>query len=123
MNKWAEYTSAHPSMILPIGYHALKDDPNNYLTKILELINYPIAPANIKEAIENSTLNKMRQAERADADNPWANISSKGADNPNSFHSRKGITGEYKTFFTLEEIEKINRIIKSELSSYYSRYF
>lgn len=123
MNKWAEYVLAHPNKILPIAYHALKEDPKIYLIKILDLINYPVSTTHISEAIENSTLSKMRQAERADADNPWANTSSKGADNPNSFHSRKGITGEYKTFFASEEIEKINRIIKSELSSYYSHYF
>jgi len=122
MNKWADYTIAHPDQIVPVAYHALKEAPSDYLTQILDLIDYPVQAAHITQAISNCTLQRMRQKESSDSANPWANTDGKSADNPNSFHSRKGITGEYKTFFSAEEINKINDIISNNLHPYYSAY-
>ncbi len=122
MNKWATYTQRHPELILPVSYAELKQTPHTYLSDILSHIAYPVSDDNIHKGVENCTMQRMQRAESKDAAHPWSNTSSQSKDNPNSFHSRKGITGEYKTFFSAKEIDHINSLIKSNLDHYYSAY-
>jgi len=115
MNKWLEYSRKYPDTVLNIAYDDLKLNTYENLAALFDHINYKVSKESINTAIENTTLAKMRQAESGNADNPWSTTKKKG--NPNSFHSRKGIVGEYKTFFTEEEIAHINKIISENLDS------
>lgn len=115
MNKWLKYSRQYPKAILNVSYDELKADPHQSLKNILGHIGYQVSDNSIAKAIENTTLQKMRQNESGDSDNPWS--TTQGKNNPNSFHSRKGIIGEYKTFFSQEEISRIDEIISKNLDS------
>lgn len=121
MNKWAAYTQSYPEVIYPVSYEQLKTDPVTKLSAQLRHINYPIEGNLVQSAVDNCTLERMRKSESSRADNPWSNTTNTD-NNPNSFHSRKGITGEYKEFFSPKEIEHINELIGKHLDGYYSQY-
>jgi len=121
MNKWAEYTVKNSNLILSISYEGLKEDTFLQMQKIFKQIAFEVSNDNILQAIENCTLEKMRKKESVKSDTPWNHSS--GTNNPNAFHSRKGISGEYKTFFNDKEVQYMDDLIKKELNPYYSTYF
>ncbi len=118
MNKWLKYSQNNPDIVLNMSYDELKKNPFDSMKKILNHVGSGVSDDSIKAAIENTTLQKMRQNESGNADNPWA--TTKGKDNPNSFHSRKGIIGEYKTFFSQEDINYIDKLINENLDSVFN---
>jgi len=120
MNKWANYSEEHPEKIMALSYDQLKKDTESQLIQIFDFLKYPVNNHHIPEAIKKCSLERMQKAESGKSDNPWANT--KTANNQNAFQSRKGISGEYKTFFNESEIEHINSIVDSQLLPYYSDY-
>lgn len=121
MNKWARYTQSHKDLILPIAYEELKENTNSHISSLFGHINYDMDEENIEKAIEHCTLEKMRNREADKQKNPWLHKNEKNQD-PNSFHFRKGISGEYKSFFSQEQIAHINKVIKENLDPFYSSY-
>lgn len=113
MNKWKDYAQKNKTQIVEVSYEGLKQNTSNSIKKLFEHLDYNINSEILNKAIDACTLQKMRAKESAKAGNPWSNTSSK---NENSFHSRKGIVGEYNSFFNKKEIEKINKIIKEKLN-------
>ena len=85
------------------------------LARLFDFWDIPVSSENIKQAIENCTLDKMRQKEKENADSPWM-VTKKGAGN-NAFHSRKGMIGEYLEFFSEDQVSLINQKIGENLES------
>lgn len=119
MNKWAKFSTQHQN-VLALGYYQLKSETQDYLKQIFDFLEIDMDDSHIDLAIQQSSLSRMQAAEGSKAKNPWSNTDPNKS--PNSFHSRKGITGEYKSFFSSDEIASINNIIKDSLDPYYSHY-
>lgn len=114
MNKWKRFSDENPHDIIEVSYEKMKSNPNEVLSDILTFWNFNITDRSlIDQAIQNCSLKNMRKAESENSTSPWSHTSSTG--NQNSFQSRKGIIGEYKDFFSTEEVEKINDIMHHNL--------
>ena len=106
-----------------MSYEDLKEDSADHLLALMNHIGYPVINEVVTEALKNCTLDRMRMQESGSTDNPWANTDTGSNHDVNVFHSRKGISGEYKEFFTSDQIAHINVIIDQHLNkSYYSNY-
>lgn len=123
MNRWARYAIAHKENVYALSYEDLKEDSADHLLALMNHIGYPVINEVVTEALKNCTLDRMRMQESGSTDNPWANTDTGSNHDVNVFHSRKGISGEYKEFFTSDQIAHINVIIDQHLNkSYYSNY-
>lgn len=115
MNKWLKNSDAHSDKIMSLSYETMRQDTETDLARLFEFWDIPVSPENIKQAIENCTLDKMRQKEKENADSPWM-VTKKGAGS-NAFHSRKGMIGEYLEFFSEDQVDQINDKINGKLDA------
>ena len=115
MNKWHKFSSKNADSICRMSYETMRKDTESELARLFEFWDIPVSGENIKQAIENCTLDKMRQKEKENADSPWM-VTKKGAGN-NAFHSRKGMIGEYLEFFSEDQVSLINQKIGENLES------
>ena len=115
MNKWLKNSDAHSDKIMILSYETMRQDTETDLARLFEFWDIPVSPENIKQAIENCTLDKMRQKEKENADSPWM-VTKKGAGS-NAFHSRKGMIGEYLEFFSEDQVDQINDKINGKLDA------
>ena len=115
MNKWLKNSDAHSDKIMSLSYETMRQDTETDLARLFEFWDIPVSPENIKQAIENCTLDKMRQKEKENADSPWM-VTKKGAGS-NAFHSRKGMIGEYLEFFSEDQVDQINDKINEKLDA------
>ena len=115
MNKWLKNSDAHSDKIMSLSYETMRQDTETDLARLFEFWDISVSPENIKQAIENCTLDKMRQKEKENADSPWM-VTKKGAGS-NAFHSRKGMIGEYLEFFSEDQVDQINDKINGKLDA------
>ena len=115
MNKWLKNSDAHSDKIMSLSYETMRQDTETDLARLFEFWDIPVSRENIKQAIENCTLDKMRQKEKENADSPWM-VTKKGAGS-NAFHSRKGMIGEYLEFFSEDQVDQINDKINGKLDA------
>ena len=115
MNKWYKFSGENTESVCRMSYETMRKDTEAELARLFDFWDISVSRKNIEQAIENCTLDKMRQKEKENADSPWM-VTKKGAGN-NAFHSRKGKIGEYLEFFTEEQVSRINAQIDSNLDA------
>lgn len=59
------YTALQPYKHMIVTYESLRDNTNEFLEKILDFIELPLSMNDIKEIVNNSTLNKMKELEKS----------------------------------------------------------
>jgi len=109
MNKWQRYAETYPDQVFRISYEDMRKNTETELSAMFDFWDLSISKSNRLQAIENCTLERMKQKEKMDADSPWMVTSNKS--NNNAFQSRKGMIGEYKEFFEPSDIDYINEQI------------
>ena len=115
MNKWYKFSGENTESVCRMSYETMRKDTEAELARLFDFWDISVSHENIKQAIENCTLDKMRQKEKENADSPWM-VTKKGAGN-NAFHSRKGMIGEYMEFFSEEQVSLINQKINENLEA------
>ena len=115
MNKWLKFSDENTESVCRMSYETMRKGTESELARLFDFWDIPVSSENIKQAIENCTLDKMRQKEKENADSPWM-VTKKGAGN-NAFHSRKGMIGEYLEFFSEDQVSLINQKIGENLES------
>lgn len=117
-NIWAENRQI-PAGFLLVRYEDMKQDPSRELRRVLDFLGLQwIGAETLSEAVEFAAFENMRKMEAA------GNFQS-GMLNPaektdkESYKTRKGQVGGYKSYLSEEEVERLNRKIRDGLSSYY----
>lgn len=114
LNSWRRYCQRHSAQTLAISYEKLRQNPSEQLGRVAEFFGLALSPKAIQQAVDKANFKKMREKERlSDGKNPW--VTPADVSDTRSFKVRKGIVGEYKEFFSEDQLTRINSIIKEEL--------
>lgn len=114
MRAWFDYSQNHDNVLL-ISFESLKTDGMATLKTFFEFIEIKdIDEEIIAQALKQCEFKKMHEKERKGAaSNPW--FSPKDKDDPRSFKTRSGKSGEYANFFSAEELNIIEGYMKARL--------
>lgn len=118
MNKWLNYSEAHPEEIFRMSYEEMKKSPLDTLKNMCIFMGMNIDEDTISQAIKASDIKKMQKKQASSTNkDPWT--TTKTPKNTNSFQSRKGKVGEHKEFFSPEQLQRINDSINELLDKKY----
>lgn len=115
MNIWLE-NSHVPDGFHLLTYEQLHSDPIFSFRKLLKFMDIPVVPEFLQAAVKESSFEKMKRIEmNGSLKEPWMNPGSK--DTNHSVKIRKGKVGGFRQELSIEDIEFLNDVIRSELSS------
>lgn len=115
MNIWLE-NSHVPDGFHLLTYEQLHSDPIFSFRKLLKFMDIPVVPEFLQAAVKESSFEKMKCMEmNGSLKEPWMKPGSKDTDH--SVKIRKGKVGEFRLELSIEDIEFLNDVIRSELSS------
>lgn len=114
MNHWNRFAKEQPERVLRMQYEQMRTEPFEAMRRFFDFCQMTISDESIRFAIEACAFKRM-QAKEASGDfkNPW--LSRMRKDDPNSGKVRKGKSGEYREFFTPEQVESLNRLLDEDL--------
>lgn len=95
--KYKDYSIQRPNQVIIVKFEDLKSDPYDTLKKVLFFLGVDVSQSCIKTCIERNTFEKLSGGR-----NP-------GEEDPNSFF-RKGIVGDWRNYFSQENIEIFKKI-------------
>lgn len=114
MNHWMQFYKEHTDSCIGVSYEQLRGDTRTNLQQIISFLNLDVSSESIDNAIESCSFRAMKSKEREGAfENP--RLAPTRKEEECSFKIRSGKTGEYRDFFTEQQIEHMNAIIDSEL--------
>lgn len=114
LNVWTQYVEKHADQAMMVRYEDLKEDPVQVMDRICAFMDFDCSPKLIETAVENTRFEKMQRREREiKSDNPWVLPGDRR--NTNSFKARKGMVGEFQSFFTKEELDTLNGLIQTHM--------
>ena len=115
MNAWHNYIQQNKVKSFMISYEELKQDTVGTLKQICSFVGLEMKNDALEYAVESCQFNKMQKKEKEGVyNNPW--LAPRDKENVKSFKVRSGKSGEYKEFFSLEQLNLINSIIIDELN-------
>jgi hypothetical protein len=117
LNQWAAARTV-PRAFLLVRYEDLKRDTPGELRRLLEFLSVKPTEAEVRAAVEASSLENMRKLEQAGAVNSPAMRPADAAD-ANSYKVRKGVVGGHTELFSAEDIAFLNEKIMRELDPFY----
>ncbi len=122
MNKWNRYSAQCSDRVMALSYEALKNEPLNRMKEVFAFLGYDVSEEHIETAIQRCSIKRMKEDQKNMGNTPWSYVADKS--NANAFQTRKGMSGEYREFFTDAEITKILSIIAEKLDpSFPENYF
>ncbi|MCF8078540.1 MAG: sulfotransferase domain-containing protein [Desulfobacterales bacterium] len=117
MNRWLEYVQTHDHCIM-VSYENLKADPVATLASVCELFGFHAGDNALNEAIDACSFAKMQLKEKEKtAKSPRLQMTND--QEPHSRKVRRGRVGDHRAFFSVNELERMNRIITAELDPIY----
>ncbi|KAM5227208.1 sulfotransferase 1A1-like [Ctenodactylus gundi] len=102
VQEWWELSRTHP--VLYLFYEDLKENPKREIQKILEFIGRPLPEETVDLIVKHTSFKEMKK-------NPMANYTTIPAvhmDHEVSPFMRKGITGDWKSTFTVAQNERFD---------------
>lgn len=115
MNIWLE-NSHVPDGFHLLTYEQLHSDPIFSFRRLLDFMGVPVISGVLESAVKESSFEKMKRMEmNSSLQEPWMNPGSK--DTNHSMKIRKGKVGGFSEELSAEDIEFLNDVIQSELSS------
>lgn len=117
MNGWEGHLDRIRDHLL-IKYEDLRSDPIAVLSRISEFIGGGFTSDQIERAVSFASFESLKEKERQGFFDSERLRPSDSAD-PESFKVRRGKVGGYKDYFTMEQLETIDRIVDSQLSPFY----
>jgi len=117
-NIWAEKRDV-PAEFLCVRYEDMKADPARELVKVLEFIGVRgVSDDAIKSAVEFASFDNMKQMEKTNALGS-SRLRPHDSKDPDSYKVRKGKVGGYADYLTHEQIDGLNRKMRSTLTDFY----
>lgn len=116
MNGWAEEMERIDSLLI-VRYEDLRSKTEETLSRILDFMETPGAPDQIREAVEFSSVESMRKMEEKKTF--WLSggrMVPKDRSNPESYKVRRAKVGGYRDYFSAEEIARVDDVIREQLS-------
>ncbi|MGD8387554.1 MAG: sulfotransferase domain-containing protein [Desulfobacteraceae bacterium] len=114
LNVWFRYVENHPDSAMAVRYEDLREEPEKTLEEICTFMEFPYSRTEIEIAVERTRFDKMQRKEReGQGANPW--ITPGDRKNPQSYKARKGTVGESASFFSPEELNALDKMIKEHL--------
>ena len=119
MNLWA---SEAPRLkdFLVVRYEDLRADTEKTLERVLEFMGAQAGDAQIKEAVEYSSLENMKKMEQTKTF--WLSggrMVPKDRANPHSYKVRRGKVGGFRDYFEDDQVKRIETLMASTLSPYF----
>jgi len=115
MNIWLENSHVPESFHL-LTYEQLHTDPILSFRKFLKFMDIPVVPEFVQAVVKESSFEKMKKMElNGSFKEPWMSPGSK--DTNRSVKIRKGKVGGFRQELSIKDIEFLNDVIRSELSS------
>lgn len=119
LNKWQQYGLTYPKHVLLVSYEELQEAPLPILVEIADFWKLGLSKEALEKGKERAAFNRMRAKENAKTLTPW-NYTPQTS-NRHSYHARSGKTGEYHSFFSEAEKERINQILINNLNQAYQK--
>ncbi len=115
MNMWIEHSHI-PHKFLLVSYEQVHRDPYAIFEEILNFCDIPVTPSFIEKAVVESSFEKMKQVEvQQKKQEPWLRPGSENFGK--SMKTRKGKVGGYEEELSTEDIQFLNEIINTNLTS------
>jgi hypothetical protein len=100
--KYMDYSARLPEQVFMVRYEDLKSDPYNTLEKVLDFLKVESSPSIARKCIGINTFEKLSRGR-------------KPGEEDSSHFFRKGITGDWRNYFSQENIEIFKQIAGSTL--------
>jgi hypothetical protein len=116
MNLWAEEAQRLQGFFL-LRYEDLRADTAGTLKRLLEFMGTPGTPEEIREAVEFSSYENMKQMEQKKTF--WLSggrMVPKDRSNPDSYKVRRAKVGGYRDYFDDDEVAQIEALVSTTLS-------
>lgn len=102
VQEWWELSRTHP--VLYLFYEDLKENPKREIRKILEFLGRSLSEETVDHIVQHTSFKEMKK-------NPMANyttIPTEIMDHSISAFMRKGVTGDWKSIFTVAQNERFD---------------
>ena len=119
LNLWAREAPRLDDFLM-VRYEDLRTDTEKTLKNILAFMEVPANDAQVKEAVEYSSLENMKKMEQTRTF--WLSggrMAPKDRTNPHSYKVRRGKVGGFRDYFDDDQVEKIENLVASTLSPYF----
>lgn len=117
MNGWAREIERFSDITL-LKYEDLRADGPRHLREVLGFLGQTPCDAEIDDAVAHASLDNMRRLETENAGKLSFNTRLKPTDanDPSTFKVRRGKVGGWRDYLTPEEVERIDQMVRAELS-------
>jgi hypothetical protein len=116
-NIWEENKSV-PKDFLLLRYEDMRKNVHEHFRKVLKFCGIPIDDNILDSVVEFSKFENMQKMERENALNT-ARLRPGNVNDPDTYKVRKGEVGGYKSYFSNNDIDYLNRTIDENLSDYF----
>ena len=116
MNGWAREFERLED-VLVVRYEDLRAQPEATLAGVAEFIGTPGTPAEIRDAVEFASVENMRKMEQRRVF--WLSggrMVAKDRNDPNTYKVRRAKVGGYRDYFSDDQVNEIESIIRTRLS-------
>lgn len=118
LNLWRDRVAARPDSAIAVSYEDLHRDTEAVLLRIVRFIGLDVERTHIRCAVVACRFDRMQAKERSGAyANPW--LTPVDQARTETFKVRRGAIGEHRSFFSPEEIERIDQRLRDALSPRY----
>jgi hypothetical protein len=115
LNSWAAELEKTLSYLL-IRYEDMRKEPAHVLGGVLAFMQIDASSSELDQVVEWSSFDNMKKREKSQtfADGS-RRLMIKDASNPDAFKVRRGKVGGYRDYFTAEQNDKIDRLVRQRL--------
>ena len=117
MNLWAEAVPRFNEITL-MSYEEMQTSPRKSLAATLEFLGEPVDDASLDAAVAGSSFDELKAIERSGSSSS-KRLRPEDAENGDSYKVRRGKVGGYVDYFSLEEIEVVDKILSTHISALY----
>ena len=116
MNAWAKDLDKFPNLLL-VKYEELRANTGSELARVLNFFGQSPTEEELEDAVTFASVDNMRKMEQENASKLTAHRSLKPGDvsDPSSFKVRRAKVGGWRDYFTDEQVEAIDAMMKSRL--------
>lgn len=116
-NRWLEEMTDMPNALI-VKYEQMRTDPVGELRRVMELVDTGFDEEMLREAVEFASFDSLARKEV----NGFFQSGRMRPTNPRksgSFKVRRGKVGGYRDYFSPEQVEVIDRLVREKLHPYY----
>lgn len=115
MNDWQRRIELLGSPALTLRYEDMRADPHDGLRRISDFLGAEFTEAEIDDAVEQNTVENLREKERTNFYNN-KRLSARDPNDPDSFKVRRAKVGGYRDYFEPAQIAAMEAYVAARLS-------